>query len=199
MILPVVAYGDPVLRKLGAVIDKDYPELNKLIADMYETMYASSGVGIAAPQVGKAIRLFLVDTKPFVNEERDEDEEDEFTVEEREQLGNLKKTFINASIIKEEGEEWVFNEGCLSIPKIREDVKRKPKIHIQYYDEQFNFYDETYEGIAARVIQHEYDHIEGKLFTDRISPLRRRLLQGKLNDISKGKVKVTYKMRFPNK
>ena len=199
MILPVVAYGDPVLRKLGAVIDKDYPELNKLIADMYETMYASSGVGIAAPQVGKAIRLFLVDTKPFVNGERDEDEEDEFTVEEREQLGNLKKTFINASIIKEEGEEWVFNEGCLSIPKIREDVKRKPKIHIQYYDEQFNFYDETYEGIAARVIQHEYDHIEGKLFTDRISPLRRRLLQGKLNDISKGKVKVTYKMRFPNK
>ncbi len=199
MILPVVAYGDPVLRKLGAEIDKDYPELKKLIADMYETMYASSGVGIAAPQVGKAIRLFIVDTKPFVNGERDEDEEDEFTPEEREQLGNLQKTFINASIIKEEGEEWVFNEGCLSIPKIREDVKRKPKIHIQYYDEDFNFFDETYEGIAARVIQHEYDHIQGKLFTDRISPLRRRLLQGKLNDISKGKVKVTYKMRFPNK
>jgi peptide deformylase len=199
MILPVVAYGDPVLRKLGAEIDKDYPELKKLIADMYETMYASSGVGIAAPQVGKAIRLFIVDTKPFVNGERDEDEEDEFTPEEREQLGNLQKTFINASIIKEEGEEWIFNEGCLSIPKIREDVKRKPKIHIQYYDEDFNFFDETYEGIAARVIQHEYDHIQGKLFTDRISPLRRRLLQGKLNDISKGKVKVTYKMRFPNK
>jgi peptide deformylase len=199
MILPIVAYGDPVLRKLGVEIAKDYPGLDKLIADMYETMYASSGVGIAAPQVGKAIRLFLVDTKPFVNGERDADEEDEYTPEEREQLGNLSKTFINAVIVEEEGEQWVFNEGCLSIPKIREDVLRKPKIHIQYYDQNFKFYDETYEGIAARVIQHEYDHIEGKLFTDRISPLRRRLLKGKLADISKGKVSVTYKMRFPNK
>ena len=199
MILPIVAYGDPVLRKLGVEIAKDYPGLDKLIADMYETMYASSGVGIAAPQVGKAIRLFIVDTKPFVNGERDADEEDEYTPEEREQLGNLQKTFINAKIIKGEGEEWAFNEGCLSIPKIREDVLRKPKIQIQYYDENFKFYDETYEGIAARVIQHEYDHIEGKLFTDKISPLRRRLLKGRLADISKGKVSVTYKMRFPNK
>jgi peptide deformylase len=199
MILPIVAYGDPVLRKLGEEISKDYPNLNTLIADMFETMYASSGVGIAAPQVGKAIRLFLVDTTPFVNGERDDDEADEYTPEEREQLGNLKKEFINAVILEEEGVEWAFNEGCLSIPKIREDVLRKPKIRIQYYDRNFKLHEETYEGVAARVIQHEYDHIEGKLFTDRISPLRRRLLKGKLTDISKGKVKVTYKMRFPNK
>jgi len=197
MILPIVAYGTPVLRKVAVDIPKDYPQLQQLIADMYETMYASLGVGIAAPQVGKSLRLFLVDTSPFVSGERDE--EDEFTEEERKQLENLKKTFINAKMIAEEGEEWIFNEGCLSIPKIREDVSRKPKIRIQYYDEQFNFFDETYEGIAARVIQHEYDHIEGKLFTDRINPLRRRLLTGKLNDISKGKVSVSYKMQFPNK
>ncbi len=199
MILPIIAYGDPVLRKVGAEIAKDYPGLDQLIKDMFETMRASSGVGIAAPQVGKAIRLFIVDTTPFVNGERDEDEEDEYSATEREQLGKLSKAFINATITDEEGEIWSFNEGCLSIPKIREDVYRKPKIHIEYYDEQFNFIKETYEGVAARVIQHEYDHIEGKLFTDRISPLRRRLLKGKLNDISKGKVSVTYKMRFPNK
>jgi peptide deformylase len=195
MVLPIVAYGDPVLRKVGEKITKEYPALEKIIADMFETMYASSGVGIAAPQIGKAIRLFLVDTKPFVERE----EADEYTAEEREELGNLKKVFINPVIVKEEGEEWTFNEGCLSIPKIREDVIRKPEIHIQYYDENFNYFDERYKGIAARVIQHEYDHIEGKLFTDRISPLRRRLLKGKLSDISKGKVNVTYKMRFPNK
>lgn len=197
MILPIVAYGTPVLRKTAVDIPKDYPQLQEFISDMFETMYASSGVGIAAPQVGKSLRLFLVDTSPFVNGDRDDD--DEFTEEEREQLQHLKKVFINAKIVEEEGEEWIFNEGCLSIPKIREDVSRKPKIHIQYYDEQFNFFDETYEGIAARVIQHEYDHIEGKLFTDRINPLRRRLLKGKLADISKGKVSVTYKMQFPNK
>lgn len=197
MILPIVAYGMPVLRKTAVDIPKDYPQLQQFIGDMFETMYASSGVGIAAPQVGKSLRLFLVDTSPFVNGDRDDD--DEFTEEEREQLQHLKKVFINAKIVEEEGEEWVFNEGCLSIPKIREDVSRKPKIRIQYYDEQFNFFDETYEGIAARVIQHEYDHIEGKLFTDRINPLRRRLLKGKLADISKGKVSVTYKMQFPNK
>lgn len=199
MILPIVAYGDPVLRKVGIEISKDYPGLDQLIKDMFETMRASSGVGIAAPQVGKAIRLFIVDTTPFVNGERDEDEEDEYTPEEREQLGKLSKAFINPTITNEEGEIWAFNEGCLSIPKIREDVYRKPKIDIEYYDADFNLIKETYEGIAARVIQHEYDHIEGKLFTDRISPLRRRLLKGKLNDISKGKVSVTYKMRFPNK
>ena len=198
MILPIVAYGTPVLRKVAVDIPEDYPQLQQLIADMYETMYASSGVGIAAPQVGKSLRLFLVDTSPFVSGERDDDD-DEFTEEERKQLQELKKTFINAKLVEEVGEEWIFNEGCLSIPKIREDVSRKPKIRIQYYDEQFNFFDETYDGIAARVIQHEYDHIEGKLFTDRINPLRRRLLSGKLNDISKGKVSVNYKMQFPNK
>jgi peptide deformylase len=197
MILPIVAYGTPVLRKVAVEISKDYPDLQQFIDDMFETMYASSGVGIAAPQVGRSVRIFLVDTSPFVNGDRDEDEE--YTEEEREQLKNLKKAFINAKLVNEEGEEWLFNEGCLSIPKIREDVSRKPKIRIQYYDEHFNFFDETYEGIAARVIQHEYDHIEGKLFTDRINPLRRRLLSGKLNDISKGKVSVTYKMQFPNK
>lgn len=197
MILPIVAYGTPVLRKVAVDVDKDYPQLQQFIADMFETMYESSGVGIAAPQVGRSVRIFLVDTSPFVNGEREDEEE--FTEEERELLLNLKKVFINAKMIQEEGEEWLFNEGCLSIPKIREDVSRKPKIRIQYYDENFNFFDETYEGIAARVIQHEYDHIEGKLFTDRINPLRRRLLTGKLNDISKGKVSVTYKMSFPNK
>ncbi len=199
MVLPIIAYGDPVLRKVGVEITKDYPGLDQLIKDMFETMHASSGVGIAAPQVGKAIRLFLVDTTPFVNGERSEDDEDEYTEEEREQLGKLSKAFINPVILEEEGEVWAFNEGCLSIPKIREDVYRKPKIRIKYVDEHFKPFEETYEGIAARVIQHEYDHIEGKLFTDRISPLRRRLLKGKLTDISKGKVSVTYKMRFPNK
>jgi len=199
MILPIVAYGDPVLRKTGQEITKDYPDLQKLIADMFDTMYAATGVGIAAPQVGKAIRLFIVDTKPFTENEVQEGEEDEFTPEEREQLEHFKKVFINAQIVEEEGEEWPFSEGCLSIPKIREDVLRQPDVRIQYYDENFNFHDERYTGLAARVIQHEYDHIEGKLFTDKISPLRRRLLKGKLNDISKGKVKVTYKMRFPDK
>lgn len=199
MILPIIAYGDPVLRKVGLEISKDYPGLDQLIKDMFETMRASSGVGIAAPQVGKSIRLFIVDTTPFVNGERDEDEEEEYSAEERAQLGKLSKAFINPVITIEEGEEWAFNEGCLSIPKIREDVFRKPKIKIEYYDEGFNFIEETYEGIAARVIQHEFDHLEGKLFTDRISPLRRRLLKGKLSDISKGKVSVKYKMRFPNK
>lgn len=199
MILPIVAYGDPVLRKVGQEIDKNYPDLNKLIADMFETMYAAQGVGIAAPQVGKAIRLFLVETKPFVSPDDEESEDDEFTAEEKKQLGEFKKVFINPKMISEEGEPWPFNEGCLSIPKIREDVMRKPKIRIQYQDEKFNSFDETYEGLIARVIQHEYDHIEGKLFTDKVSPLRKRLLQGKLNDIAKGKVNVNYKMRFANK
>ena len=200
MILPIVAYGDPVLRKVGVEIDKDYPNLEELIANMFDTMNNALGVGLAAPQVGKAIRLFIVDTKPFTErDEDDEEQEDEFTPEERAQLELFKKVFINARIVEEEGEEWAFNEGCLSIPKIREDVMRKPEVRIQYYDEHFKFFDERYSGLAARVIQHEYDHIEGKLFTDKISPLRRRLLQGKLNDIAKGKVQIGYKMRFPNR
>lgn len=196
MVLPIVAYGDPVLRKVGVEITKDYPDLKKTIADMYETMEVASGVGIAAPQVGKAIRLFIVDTKPFADRE---DDDEEFTAEEIKELAEFNRVFINAKIVEETGEEWPFNEGCLSIPKIREDVIRKPKIRIKYVDENFVAHDEVHEGLIARVIQHEYDHIEGKLFTDKISPLRRRLLQGRLNDISKGKVKVTYKMRFPNK
>lgn len=199
MILPVIAYGDPVLRKVGEEITKDYPGLQDTIANMFETMHNALGVGLAAPQIGKSIRLFVIETKPFTEREENDEDEDEFSPEEREQLANFRKVFINAKVIEEEGKEWVFNEGCLSIPKIREDVLRKPKIHIQYYDENFNFFDETYEGLAARVIQHEFDHIEGKLFTDRISPLRRRLLQGKLTDISKGKVKTGYKMRFPSR
>lgn len=199
MILPIVAYGDPVLRKVGEDITKDYPGLQELIANMFDTMNNALGVGLAAPQIGKAIRLFVVETKPFAESGDDEDDDDEFTPEERKQLEQFRKVFINARILQEEGKEWAFNEGCLSIPKIREDVMRKPKIRIQYYDENFTFFDETYEGLIARVIQHEYDHIEGKLFTDRVSPLRRRLLQGKLNDIAKGKVQIGYKMRFPNK
>lgn len=199
MILPIVAYGDPVLRKVGVDIDKDYPGLEQLISDMFDTMNNALGVGLAAPQVGKAIRLFIVDTKPFTERDEDDEEEDEFTPEEREQLEHFKRIFINAHILEEEGEEWAFNEGCLSIPKIREDVYRKSKLRIRYVDENFVEHEEVFEGLAARVIQHEYDHIEGKLFTDRISPLRRRLLNGKLNDISKGKVQIGYKMRFPNK
>lgn len=198
MILPIVAYGDPILRKVGVEIVKEHPNLQQLISDMFETMNNAFGVGLAAPQVGKAIRLFIVETKPFA--ERDEDdEEDEFTPEERLQLEDFRRVFINAKMLEEDGKEWIFNEGCLSIPKIREDVLRKPRIRIQYYDEHFQFFDETFEGLIARVIQHEYDHIEGKLFTDKISPLRKRLLKGKLNDISKGKVQIGYRMRFPNK
>ncbi len=197
MVLPIVAYGDPVLRKVGEEIDKDYPGLQDLLSNMFETMHKALGVGLAAPQVGRAIRLFIVETRPFSHKEED-DEDDEFTPEERAKLAAFKKVFINPTIVDEEGDEWAFNEGCLSIPKIREDVLRKPNLRIQYYDEHFKFFDETYDGLIARVIQHEYDHIEGKLFTDKISPLRRRLIQGKLKDISKGKVKVSYKMRFPN-
>jgi len=198
MILPVIAYGDPVLRKVGVEITKDYPGLTETIANMFDTMHNALGVGLAAPQIGKAIRLFLVDTKPFSERAEDDDEDDEFTPEERAQLADFKRVFINSKIVEEEGKEWSYNEGCLSIPKIREDVMRKPKIRIQYYDEHFKFHDETFEGLIARVIQHEHDHIEGKLFTDKISPLRRRLLQGRLTDIAKGKVKIGYKMKFPN-
>jgi peptide deformylase len=199
MILPIVAYGDPVLRKMGVDIDKDYPNLQQLIADMFDTMNNALGVGLAAPQVGKAIRLFIVDTKPFAERDEDDEDDDEFTPEERSQLEEFKRVFINARIVDETGEEWAFNEGCLSIPKIREDVMRKPKVRIKYVDENFKEHDEVHEGLIARVIQHEYDHIEGKLFTDKISPLRRRMIQGKLNDISKGKVQIGYKMRFPVK
>lgn len=185
MILPVVAYGDPVLRKKAEEIGPDYPGLKKLIEDMFDTMYDANGVGLAAPQIGKPIRLFIVDAAPF------EDQDPE--------LKDFVQVFINPLIIEEHGEPWAFNEGCLSIPGIREDVHRQPKLIIQYQDENFETFEEEFEGIAARIIQHEYDHIEGKLFIDRISSFKRTLLKGKLTDISKGQVEVDYKMRFPKK
>ena len=190
MILPIVAYGDPVLRKVGKEIDKDYPQLEKLIADMRETMYNANGLGLAAPQIGKAIRLFIVDTSPF---EKDEDLDEK----EREFLSTFKKVFINAKIVKEEGDEWAFNEGCLSIPDINEDVFRQKKITIEYLDENFEPHTEVIDGLAARVVQHEYDHIEGILFTDKISSLKKRLIKKKLENISKGKVNAEYRMKFP--
>jgi len=190
MILPIIAYGDPVLRKVGIEIDKDYPNLAELIENMKETMENAQGVGLAAPQIGKAIRLFIVDTSPFGADEDLEDDEREF-------LSNFKKVFINATILNEEGDEWVFNEGCLSIPDVREDVFREPKITIEYFDENFEKHTEVLEGLAARVVQHEYDHIEGILFTDKISSLKKRLLKKKLENISKGKVNADYRMKFP--
>lgn len=193
MILPIVVYGDPVLRKIGEEIDKDYEGLDVLIKNMFDTMYNANGVGLAAPQVGKAIRLFIIDTQPF--SESDDDDDDEFTPEQKKQLKAFKKIFINARILKEEGTEWKFNEGCLSIPKIREDVNRLPNIEIEYLDENFVKHKEKYDGVIARVIQHEYDHIEGKLFTDIISPFKRKLISGKLSDISKGKITADYKTR----
>ena len=190
MILPIVAYGDPVLRKTCSDIEPDYPELDSLIANMWETMYKANGVGLAAPQIGKPIRLFLVDTSPFA-------EDEELSPEEREELNGFKRVFINAKIESESGSKWAFNEGCLSIPDIREDVNRHPEIQITYMDTDFKTRTETFDGLLARVIQHEYDHIEGVLFTDKISSLKRRLLKGKLTNISKGKISVDYKMRFP--
>lgn len=189
MILPIIAYGDPVLRKVCDTIPEDYPELPKLIEDMFQTMYHSNGVGIAAPQVGLAIRLFVVDTNGF-------SENEDLTSEEKEYLKNFKKVFINAKIIEEEGQPWAFNEGCLSIPGVTEDVSRKPTLVIEYQDEHFVNHTETFTGLAARVIQHEYDHIEGILFTDHLSSFKKQLLKNKLNNISSGKVKVSYKMKF---
>ena len=191
MILPIVAYGDPVLRKECKEVPKDYPKLDALLENMYETMYAASGVGLAAPQIGLPIRIFLVDASPFADE-------DEMDAKEFAELEGFKKTFINATILKEEGDEWGFNEGCLSIPDVREDVFRQPDITIEYYDENFKKHTEKYSGIIARIIQHEYDHIEGILFTDKLSSLKKRLIKGKLTNISKGKAKADYRMRFPN-
>ncbi len=190
MVLPIVAYGDPVLRKKAKDITKDYPNFTELLDNMFETMYNAHGVGLAAPQIGLPIRLFIVDAEPFA-------EDDEISEEEATVLKTLKKPFINPEIIEETGEEWAFNEGCLSIPDIREDVFRKETIKIRYYDINFNEHVETYSGLAARVIQHEYDHIEGILFTDKLSSLKKRLIKGKLNNISSGKIRVDYRMRFP--
>ena len=189
MILPIVAYGTPVLKKKGSDITPDYPAFEQLLENMWETMYEANGVGLAAPQVGIAIRLFIVDASPFADD-------DELTEEEQKQLTGFKKVFINPQI-EESGEEWAFNEGCLSIPDIREDVYRQEEIQIRYWDENFKEHTEQYTGLAARVIQHEYDHIEGVLFTDKLSPLKKRLIKGKLNNIAKGNIDVDYKMRFP--
>lgn len=190
MILPIVAYGSPVLKKKASDISKDYPKLDELIDNMFETMYNANGVGLAAPQIGLSIRLFIVDAKPFSQDES-------LSEEEVKELENFKRVFINPKIIEENGIEWDFNEGCLSIPDVHEDIFRKPEIQIEYYDENFKKHTESLSGLPARVVQHEYDHIEGVLFTDRISNLKKRLIKSKLTNITKGKVDVGYKMKYP--
>ena len=190
MILPIIAYGDPVLRKLGKSIDKEYPALESLLENMFETMYGAKGIGLAAPQIGLPIRIFIVDATPFKDDE-------ELELEERNFLSTFKQVFINAQIIDETGDEWVFNEGCLSIPDVREDVFRNETVKIEYLDEKFEKYTKEFSGIAARIIQHEYDHIQGILFTDKLSSLKKRLIKGKLANISKGKIRIDYRMRFP--
>ncbi|MBP6558303.1 MAG: peptide deformylase, partial [Flavobacterium sp.] len=192
MIIPIYGYGEPVLRKVGEEISPDYPNLAAIIANMYDTMYNAYGVGLAAPQVGMAIRLFVIDTEPF-------SDSDDLTKEEQVQLKGFKRTFINAKMLKEEGEEWGFNEGCLSIPDVREDVFRNERITIEYCDEDFNKKTEVFDGLIARVIQHEYDHIEGVLFTDKISTLKKTLIKKKLQNIMEGKAFPDYRMKFANK
>ncbi len=182
-VLPIVAFGDPVLKAKAAPIEKDQPGLEKIIDDMWETMYKAGGVGLAAPQVGKSIRLFVIDAVPYAEDEPD--------------LKDFKKVFINAQILEESGMDFLFNEGCLSFPGLREDIRRLPTIRLRYQDENFNEHEEVFSGIKARIIQHEYDHIEGVLMVDRITPLKKTLLRKKLQNISKGNVSVDYLMRFP--
>lgn len=189
MILPIRAYGDPVLRKVAKDITPDYPELKTLIDNMFETMYDSHGIGLAAPQIGLDIRVFVIDIRPLAD--------DEDYIDIANELKSFRKIFINAKILEERGEEWKFNEGCLSIPDVREDVSRKETIVIEYFDENFIKHTETFSDIRARVIQHEYDHIEGVLFTDKLSAFKKKLIKGKLNKISEGNINVGYKMRFP--
>lgn len=191
MILPIVAYGDAVLRKVCEDLPEDFPKLKELVANMYETMYNANGVGLAAPQVGLPLRIFVIDTTPFADD-------DDLSADDKKSLIGFKQAFINAHVGEETGEEWAFNEGCLSIPEIREDIKRKDTLTITFVDTDFKKHTETYDGLLARVIQHEYDHIEGILFTDKLSPLKKRMLKGKLTSISKGKIEVDYRMRFPN-
>jgi len=190
MVYPIYVYGMPVLRKVAKDIDEDYPDLENLINDMLETMFEAEGLGLAAPQIGLPIRLIVIDGSRM-----DADDDDE----ERRELSDFKKILINPHIEEETGEEWEFNEGCLSIPGIREDVKRQPELLLRYQDENFEQHEEKFEGVKARVIQHEMDHVNGILFTDRISPLRKRLLNSKLKAISKGKTDASYKIRFPKK
>lgn len=189
MILPIVAYGDPVLKRVAENIDADYEGLKKLIDNMFETMYSASGVGLAAPQIGKSIRLFIVDASPFGDDEDDP---------EAQKVKDFKEVFINAEIIDRTGEEWAFQEGCLSIPNIREDVNREYTITIRYFDRNWNQHETVFDGYAARIIQHEYDHVNGVLFTDLLNPLKKKRLKRKLQDISKGVVDVNYKMKFPS-
>ncbi|MFT6211713.1 MAG: peptide deformylase [Bacteroidia bacterium] len=182
-ILPIIAFGDPVLKKVAEDIDTDYPELGQLIDNMFETMYNASGLGLAAPQIGLSIRLFIVDASPFS--------------EDHPELDGFVKVFINPIILEESGKKWDFNEGCLSIPDIREDVTRQSKILIEYYDENWDLQEKEFDGMAARVIQHEYDHIEGILFTDHLPALKRRMLKGRLKDITIGNIDVKYRMKYP--
>jgi len=190
MVLPIVAYGNPVLRKVGKEITPDYPELNKLIEDMWETMYNSKGVGLAAPQINRDIRLFIMDSIQIITN-LEEDEKNDYPGDD-----GYKGVFINAKINSINGDEWSYNEGCLSIPKIREDILRKEEINISFLDENFNPHNRIFKGITARVILHEYDHIDGKLFIDYLKPLKKNLLKRKLDNISKGKVEVDYRMSF---
>lgn len=181
MLLPITIYGDPVLRKVAQNVDKDYDGLEKLLDDMFQTMYSAEGVGLAGPQVGKSLRIFVVDATMMGDEEPE--------------LKDFKKVFLNAEILERTGDEWDMNEGCLSLPGIREDVSRPEQVTIRYCDENFVEHVETYNGFAARVIQHEYDHLEGIMFVDHLSPLRKRLLKGKLSAISKGKVRTEYRVK----
>lgn len=190
MIYPIVAYGHPILRQVAEDITPSYPQLKELIENMWETMYSSNGVGLAAPQINKGIRLFVVDTEQIVEGFDDEDKKD-YPNEKP-----IKEVFINAEILEKSGELWSYNEGCLSIPRVRENVKREQKIKIKYLDEQFQEHIKEFDGITARVILHEYDHIEGKLFIDHIAPLKRQLIKKKLSDISAGKIRMDYKMLF---
>jgi peptide deformylase len=192
MILPIYGYGEAVLRQVAEEIPSDFPNLSVIISNMYETMYNAYGVGLAAPQVGLSIRLFVIDTEPF-------SDSDDLSKEEQQQLKGFKRTFINATMLKEDGEEWGFNEGCLSIPEVREDVYRNERITIAYYDENFDKKTEVFEGLIARVIQHEYDHIEGILFTDHLTILKKTLIKKKLQNIMEGKARPDYKMKFANK
>lgn len=189
MILPIVAYGTPILRKVAAELKKDYPDLDKLIADMFETMESAKGVGLAAPQVNKSIRLFVVDSTKMYDDEKN--------AEKAAGGQGIREVFINALKIEEKGEAWEYEEGCLSIPGIREEVTRRGSIRIRYLDQNFKEHEKLFTGLTARVIQHEYDHIEGKLFIDHLKPLKRSLLKGKLDKISKGITDVNYKMKFP--
>ncbi len=183
MVYPIVVYGHPILRKVAEDIDRDYPELGKLVDDLFETMYRSEGLGLAAPQIGRSIRIFVIDGEPVAEDEPD--------------LAGFKKVFINARIVEKNGEIVPMNEGCLSIPHLREEVNRESHIRIRYYDDKWEFHDEVFDGYKARIIQHEYDHLDGILFTDKVNPLRKRLLKSKLTAISKGKFEADYKTILP--